>query len=52
MSHGSFKPRNQHLHEVLMSRKSGTHEAKAGKHAKRAKANRQMERELRNASEE
>lgn len=51
MSHGSFKPRNKYLHDVLATRKGGAHEAKAGKHTKRAKANREMQKELRRADD-
>lgn len=47
VSHGKFKPRNKYLNELLMSKKGGAHEAKAGKHVKRAKMNRALERELR-----
>lgn len=46
MTHGVFKPRNKHLNEILVSRKSGAHEAKAGKHVKRAKMNRVFERDV------
>lgn len=47
MPHGVFKPRAKHLAEVLAGRKNGPHDAKAGKHMKRAKANRVFERETR-----
>lgn len=46
VSHGKFKPRNKHLNELLMSKKGGAHEAKAGKHAKRAKVKQQLACEM------
>jgi hypothetical protein len=47
----SFKPRNKYLHHVLATRKGGAHDAKAGKHVKRAKANREVQKELRRADD-
>lgn len=51
MAHGNFKPRNKHLNDLLMSKKGGAHEAKAGRLAKRAKLNRETERALRDEME-
>lgn len=45
--HGQFKPRNKSLNDALLSRKSGAHEDKHGKHMKRARIQQQTERELR-----
>lgn len=46
MSEKRWKPRNKHLHDVLMSRKSGCFEEKKGRpRQSRAKANQQF-REL------
>lgn len=52
MAHGSFKPRNKQLNDILVTRKYGAHDAKAGKHIKRAKANRDMQREMRRSADE
>ena len=35
--HKQFKPRNKHLNDILMSKRGGEHEAKQGKHVKRAR---------------
>ena len=48
MSHGTFKPRNKYLNDLLMSKGGETHDAKAGKQVKRAKAKQQLAREMRN----
>lgn len=43
----AMKFRNKALHEALMERKGGAHEAKAGKRAKRAKQAKDARRESR-----
>lgn len=43
----AMKFRNKALHEALMERKGGSHEAKAGKRAKRAKQVKDARRESR-----
>ena len=48
VSHGTFKPRNKYLNDLLVSKGGGAHEAKAGKRIKRARAKQQMAREMRN----
>ena len=48
VSHGTFKPRNKYLNDLLVSKGGGAHEAKAGKRVKRARAKQQLARELRN----
>lgn len=46
-----FRPRNEHLHDVLMGRKSGKFEEKKGtKHQSRAKAKEEL-REIINETE-
>ena len=46
VSHGTFKPRNKYVNDLLMSKGGGAHEAKAGKRVKRAKAKQQLAREM------
>lgn len=43
----AMKFRNKKLYDQLMERKCGAHEAKAGKHMKRAKQERAARREAR-----
>lgn len=43
----AIKFRNQKLHEMLMERKCGPMDPKAGKHIKRAKQNKQDRRDMR-----
>jgi hypothetical protein len=47
MSHGNFHAGRKALNQALRNAGAGTHEAKAGKHIKRAKQARQVEREIR-----
>lgn len=46
VSHGTFKPRNKYLNDLLVSKGGGAHEAKAGKRVKRARAKQQLAREM------
>ena len=47
MSHGSFQPTRKHLNDALRNKRNGPHEEKAGKHIKRVKVMRTLEREAR-----
>lgn len=45
----NWKPRNEHLHQVLMTRKGGALQDKKGtKHQSRARANEQFREQMRN----
>lgn len=44
-----MKPRAEHLHDILSSKKGGKHEAKTGPLAKRAKQKQQLRKELMDA---
>lgn len=48
MSHGTLKPRNKYLNDLLMSKGGGPHDAKVGKRVKRARAKQQLMHDIRN----
>ena len=47
MAHGTQKPRNKYLNELLASKRNGVHEDKVGKHTQRAKTSQAVRRALR-----